>query len=131
MIYIFDVYGVVYLDNRVNAGLVGVMKTLKDGGARVALASNMASGQKPLFWEGLDLKSFATDFFCSGDLGVAKPEPSFYSHVAASLQVEAEQILFFDDSAANIEAANSCGWHGFLYTDIPTTLEIIEKFNGR
>ena len=128
MIYIFDVYGVVYENDKLNAGLLALMKQLRKTGSRVALASNMPSGQKPLFWEGLGLKGFADDFFCSGDLGVAKPAQAFYSRVATALKAEPESILFFDDSAANIDAAKACGWQAFLYTDIPSTTEILETF---
>lgn len=128
MIYIFDVYGVVYVDNALNMGLLQAMKRLGEEGATVVLASNMAGEQRRLFWEGLNLREYAKEIFCSGDLGVAKPAQAFYSRVAASLKAEPESILFFDDSAANIDAAKACGWHAFLYTDIPTTLEIIEKF---
>lgn len=130
MIYIFDVYGVVYEDGKLNAPLLEAIQGLRQGGARVVLASNMPSAQRVLFWDALGLNRFADEIFCSGDLNVAKPEPLFYSRVAAALEAEPESILFFDDSAANVDAAKACGWQAFLYTDTPSTIQIIENYNG-
>lgn len=129
MIYVFDIYGVVYDNGKLNQGLLSVFADLRAKGKRVVLASNMPSAQRVLFWEALGLSRFADEIFCSGDLNVAKPAPLFYSRVEAGLGAEPESILFFDDSAANVEAARSCGWHGFLFTDTESTLEIIEKYH--
>lgn len=127
MIYLFDVYGVVYENGGLNRPLLAEMQRLREAGNRVCLASNMATAQRVLFWNALGLKHYADEIFCSGDLNVAKPEPLFYSRVAALLSVEPESIMFFDDSAANIDAAKACGWQAFLYTDLPSTLKIIEN----
>lgn len=127
MIYLFDVYGVVYENSGLNKPLLEAMQRLRADGNKVCLASNMATAQRVLFWNALGLKNYADEIFCSGDLNVAKPEPLFYSRVAALLSVQPESILFFDDSAANIDAAKACGWQAFLYTDLPSTLKIIEK----
>lgn len=131
MIYVFDVYGVVYENAGLNQPLLNIMNDLRADGKRVVLATNMPSAQRVLFWDALGLSNFADEIFCSGDLNVAKPAPLFYSRVAAALNVEPDSILFFDDSAANVDAAKACGWQAFLYTDPVTTLKIIEIQNGR
>lgn len=127
MIYLFDVYGVVYENAGLNKPLLAAMQALRKAGYKVCLASNMATAQRVLFWNALGLKNFADEIFCSGDLNVAKPEPFFYSRVAALLSAQPESILFFDDSAANVDAAKACGWQAFLYTDLPSTLKIIDN----
>jgi putative hydrolase of the HAD superfamily len=126
MIYLFDVYGVVYLSNGLNKPLLDLMQDLRTAGNKVCLASNMATAQRVLFWNTLGLKGYADEIYCSGDLNVAKPEPLFYSRVAAALGAEPESIVFFDDSAANIDAAKACGWQAFLYTDLPSTMKILD-----
>lgn len=131
MIYIFDVYGVVYDNGALNQPLLSILNDLRADGHKVVLATNMPSSQRVLFWDALGLNRFADEIFCSGDLNVAKPAPLFYSRVAAALKTEPESILFFDDSAANVDAAKACGWQAFLYTDPVTTLKIIETYNGR
>jgi putative hydrolase of the HAD superfamily len=47
--------------------------------------------------------------FVSSDIGLRKPEPQAYLYVAAEIGVAPEQILFFDDLAANVEGARSAG----------------------
>ena len=130
MIYVFDVYGVVYQGGALNKELCARMKDLRASGRRVALASNMGKTQRVLFWNALGLSAYADEIFCSGDLNVAKPSHLFYSRVAAALGAEPESILFFDDSAANVDAAKACGWHAFLYTDNPSAFSIIETYHG-
>ncbi len=89
----------------------------------------MGTAQKLMFWNVLNLKAYGEEIFCSGDLNVAKPEPAFYSRVTAALGASPDSILFFDDSAVNVAAATTQGWHGFLYHDVNTTLQEIEKIN--
>jgi FMN phosphatase YigB (HAD superfamily) len=48
--------------------------------------------------------------FVSHELGLLKPEAEIYHRVREQLDVAAEQILFFDDSRNNVEAARRAGW---------------------
>jgi HAD superfamily hydrolase (TIGR01509 family) len=130
MILLFDVYGVAFVGKNLNRPLLEAVQGVRAKGVRVGFASNMASLQKPIFWEGLGLKKYGERIFCSGDLGVAKPSLAFYSRVAAEWGAEPDSILFFDDSPTNVEAAKQSGWKAFLYTDVETTLQQIEKTHG-
>jgi glucose-1-phosphatase len=47
--------------------------------------------------------------FTSYEVGFRKPEPRVFEYVAEHLEVSPEAILFFDDSAENIEAAGRSG----------------------
>ena len=53
------------------------------------------------------------DLFFSYELRMAKPERRIFAAVADRLGCVASDILFFDDSQANIDAAVSFGMHGF------------------
>jgi glucose-1-phosphatase len=46
-----------------------------------------------------------------------KPNPSIYQHVQQATNTPGGSILFFDDSAENIHAANAQGWHTCHITD--------------
>jgi len=130
MILIFDVYGVAYVGAGINKGLLEPVQKLRHQGVKVYFGSNMATTQKVMFWNVLGLKNFGDEIYCSGDLKVAKPEPAFYSRVAEAIGVTGDSILFFDDSPSNVEAAQRAGWHAYLYTDVATTLQLIETYNG-
>lgn len=47
--------------------------------------------------------------FLSYELGVEKPDPRIFQAVVEGLQCRPEQLLFFDDSPVNCEAARRCG----------------------
>lgn len=60
-------------------------------------------------YKGLNVKSFFDHIFLSCELGVEKPDPLIFSKVVEGLQVPAHDILFFDDSEVNCQAARNCG----------------------
>ncbi|MEO9821886.1 MAG: HAD-IA family hydrolase [Paracoccaceae bacterium] len=55
--------------------------------------------------------------FASGRLGVAKPDPGFWSAVERWAKLRPDQILLVDDNAPNIAACQKRGWQGFHFTD--------------
>lgn len=61
------------------------------------------------------------DLVLSWRLQAAKPDPEAYERAAAALAVDPGQILFFDDSEANVDAARAAGWQAHRYT---TTLDL-------
>ncbi len=59
----------------------------------------------------------------SGDLGVAKPDPSVFLHAAESLGVPPETCVFTDDYAKHVQGARAIGMHGFHFTGYPRFVE--------
>lgn len=60
-------------------------------------------------YKGLNVENFFDHIFLSCELGVEKPDPLIFSKVVEGLQVPAHDILFFDDSEVNCQAARNCG----------------------
>ena len=60
-------------------------------------------------YKGHNVENFFDHIFLSCDLGVEKPDPLIFSKVVEGLQVPAHDILFFDDSEVNCQAARNCG----------------------
>jgi glucose-1-phosphatase len=56
-----------------------------------------------------DVLGHFREIFLSSSIGLRKPDPGAYDHVVKAIGVPASRILFFDDSAANIEGARSRG----------------------
>lgn len=52
----------------------------------------------------------------SGHLGLVKPEPEIYARLEAQSGVAPERLLFTDDRADNIAAAQARGWQTHLFT---------------
>lgn len=56
-----------------------------------------------------DVLGHFREIFLSSSIGLRKPDAAAYDHVVKAIGVPASRILFFDDSAANIEGARSRG----------------------
>jgi len=56
-----------------------------------------------------DVLSHFREIFLSSTIGLRKPDARAYDHVVKAIGVPASRILFFDDTAANIEGARSRG----------------------
>ena len=54
------------------------------------------------------------DIVYSAALGAMKPEPSYFDRATAKLG----EIIFFDDSQANVDAAAAAGWRAHLYRGV-------------
>lgn len=53
--------------------------------------------------------------FASGRMGVAKPDDGFFQAITDWADVPPERCLLIDDTAANVAAAQSLGWHGLVF----------------
>ncbi|MGR3323485.1 MAG: HAD family hydrolase [Pseudooceanicola sp.] len=53
--------------------------------------------------------------YVSGHMGVIKPDPQIYEMVEADCGVAPGALLFADDRADNIRAAEARGWQGHLF----------------
>jgi putative hydrolase of the HAD superfamily len=67
------------------------------------------------------LRQFGLDkllsvFFCSGYVGLRKPDPAIYRLAIEVLQKPADEIIFIDDREKNAAVASSLGIHGIHYT---------------
>ncbi len=64
-------------------------------------------------------------------IGMRKPDPEIYHFVTQDIGISPEKILFIDDNAANISAAEQYGWQTILYdvnTDLADNLQHRLKF---
>lgn len=62
------------------------------------------------------LRAFDRDFI-SGHMGMIKPDPAIYAAVEQATGLAPETLLFTDDRADNIAAADARGWQTHLFTD--------------
>jgi len=66
------------------------------------------------------------DYVLSYEVGYMKPHPRIYKEALAKAQARAEECVFLDDLAENIEGARDVGMNAILYgphTDLKTELE--------
>lgn len=65
-------------------------------------------------YQGHTVADFFDHVFLSYRLRLEKPAPELYARVAQEMGVPPEEILFFDDSEVNCQAARDCGLQALL-----------------
>lgn len=74
---------------------------------RVASLSNSNQLHTPIHRRSLD--GIVDTCYFSDEIGLVKPDCAIFDHVVCGLAVPPERIAFFDDTTANIEAAQKAG----------------------
>jgi len=102
-------------------------RDLRHEGVKVAILSNMP-GDLALYlrhnaaW--LRLFDHAT---FSAEIGLAKPAPGIYLECLKGLDVRAEEALFLDDNAGNVEGAQALGIHALRFE---STAQLAAEVHG-
>jgi epoxide hydrolase-like predicted phosphatase len=93
--------------------LVGQLRTEY----KVGLLSNTSAEYIPVLRD----KNFFEHFdnvVLSYEVGLRKPDPAIYELAAEHLNIPPQQLVFVDDMAVNVEAANKFGMRGIIFQDI-------------
>jgi FMN phosphatase YigB (HAD superfamily) len=104
-----------------------VIEDLAARGVPQFALTNMSSES----WPGVQAMSPAfrhfRDAVVSAEERVIKPEPRIYEIVLERTGLDAADLLFVDDSAANIAAAAAMGFHTHHFTDPAALRAVVEK----
>jgi len=95
--------------------VVATIDTLKNG-ARVVVGTNTITPHYRIHLQNGDYEIF-DGVYASHLMGLAKPDPSFYTYILDQEGCPPEQAVFIDDLPANVEAAGNLGIHSFVFTD--------------
>jgi putative hydrolase of the HAD superfamily len=87
-----------------------------EGGLVMGQLNNESRELNDVRLERFGLHSLLSVFFCSGYVGLRKPDPAIYRLALEVLQQPAEQVVFVDDREKNAAVASSLGMHGIHYT---------------
>jgi len=111
-------------DETINTDVLKLIQKLH-GHYRLAVLSNAPPGLSQWLaeWRILD---FFDLVFCSGDEGIAKPDPKAFELTLERLGVKPNDAVFIDDTREHVEAARKLGLQGILFT----TAEELEKELG-
>ena len=66
--------------------------------------------------------------FVSSDMGKRKPEAEAFAEIAKTIGVPLDRILFFDDSAGNVEAARAIGMPAVHVRSIADVEQAVARF---
>ena len=101
----------------INTATVSLMEDVKKQGYTLGILSNMP--HEFLAWARNNVPVFSLPhvslFSC--EVHLLKPEKAIYEKMIFMLGIEAEELVFFDDNAENIESAAAMGIKAFLWED--------------
>lgn len=100
------------------ADTLELMRAIKASGKRIAILSNMSSDFYRDCFEPrcAEYRALVDVEVISGFEHVCKPDPRIYRIAEERLALPPSRLMFFDDSPANVQAAESLGWQARLYT---------------
>jgi putative hydrolase of the HAD superfamily len=90
-------------------------RCLRRSGVNVSLATNQQAERAAFMSKSLAYEERFDDLFYSCELGYAKPSEAYFGAALETLEQPPAQVLFVDDNAANVEAAQSVGLHARTY----------------
>ncbi len=91
------------------------------------LLSNSCYGWSEQSFNTNGLKPFFKKSFFSHNMGLAKPDPLIYKKSIQQTGLKPQEILFTDDKAENVQAAQEEGMQGIVFTNCDTFLEKISS----
>lgn len=107
---------------------IAVVEDLLDGGVDVTALTNWA----PDTFEEAEAKFPILGRFrgktVSGRVKLIKPDAAIYRHHAQAFDLEPANTLFFDDNAANVEAAIGVGWNAERYVSTDTLRADLRRY---
>lgn len=113
--------------DRLDTDLLALIRSLRPR-YKTGILSNAWSRAREAFTQRFGLDQAVDDILISAEEGISKPDPRIYQLAADRLGVRAEEAVFVDDFAHNVEAARAVGMQGVHYRagmDVRAALEAL------
>ena len=104
-----------HADESIENGVLNLIRQLH-GDYKLAVLSNHPPGLAQWLsdWKIFNLFDMV---YCSGNEGMAKPDPAVYNLTLKRLGTLPHEAIFIDDTSGHVKAAQSLGMHGILFTE--------------
>ena len=96
-------------------GMLAAVGELRAAGIRCCLATNQQTRRAAHMQEHLAYQQIFDEQFYSCELGLAKPDPAYFTEICSRLGVDPATVLFVDDREDNVEAARTVGLHAEVF----------------
>ena len=99
-------------------GTLELMRELAGAGVKIGILTNMPAPFADAYFKSrfADAIAAASAVVVSAHEKRTKPDPEIYRIMERRIGLAPEDLLFFDDSPANVEAARSLGWRAEVFT---------------
>ncbi len=100
--------------------MLALVDRVRAAGVITALATNQQSYRGGFMLENLAYDEHFDHQFHSFQVGLAKPDPAFFTHIVETLGVEPQEAVFVDDMAVNVRGAQQAGLNGVHFAGTDT-----------
>ena len=107
-------------------GTVEVLDELRGQGVRLFALTNWSAETFPVALERFEFLGWFEAVVVSGEIGLVKPDPRIFRHLADLHRLEPASTVFIDDSPTNVESARSLGFAGLEFHDPPRLRQDLE-----
>lgn len=104
-------------DSMIDEAVLQDVRALKTKGIAVFLATNQEHRRARYLMANVGLKDEVDGIIYSAAIGAKKPSPAFFETAERQSGFGAEEIVFVDDTKANVEAARERGWTAQHWTE--------------
>lgn len=104
-------------EHKLNEELLEHVTQLRQNGIKCFVATNQDAYRAAYMLEHMGFKNSFDGLFASAHLGEKKPSREFFEKVLAAIEHSPDEVLFWDDDATNIAAAEDMGIYTEIYTD--------------
>lgn len=104
-------------DSRLDQTLLAAVMAHREAGGRVFLATNQEHHRAAYLMDEMGLAAHVDGIFYSAALGHRKPDRGFFAAVAERLPDPAGDLVFIDDTEANVLAARRFGWRSIHWRE--------------
>jgi len=111
------------LDNR----MLELSDRVRAAGVLIAMGTNQNPYRGRFMLDELPYADHFDALFHSWQIGYAKPDPAFFTHIVDALGVDPDEAVFVDDMAANVAGARQAGLHAVHFSRFDTYGELRAK----
>lgn len=109
-----------------NEELIAFLSTLR-GLVGLAILSNSGDGAREEEERRFRFSELFDPICYSHEIGFTKPDPAAFEIALGQMGTQPSSVLFIDDVAANVAAAQELGIRAHLHVDTETTIEVIRQ----
>jgi putative hydrolase of the HAD superfamily len=102
-------------EHNLNFELIETINELRKNKMKCVLATNQEKYRLQYMKREMGLEKIFDKIYSSNLIGFKKPEIQYYEYIIDDLNENPNNIIFYDDSPANIEGAESIGITSYLY----------------
>jgi putative hydrolase of the HAD superfamily len=109
--------------------VLALVKTIRKSGTKCYLATDQEKYRAEYINTKLNFSQLFDGTFYSCNLGHQKSEQEYFNKIATELNLNPEEIAYWDDDEANVQIAQATGIKSYFYTDIEKFKEELATLN--